>query len=240
MLIDTNIGCNINGVSLNHLAYADDMVLLAPSSQAMHLLIKQCETFVNSHSMIYNVKKSVCMCVKPKWLNNMTVPSITLNGRILEYSSVQKYLGVLINSNFNDNDDQKRQLKSIYSSGNILIRKFRQCTDDVKDHLFQMYCTSLYCGHLWYTYSKTMFSKVKVAYNAIFRMLKGIDRKCSISQMMVNSCVPTFREIIRKQSSSFIMRLEKSENVCINAIYNSVFFQTSAILSHWLQDVYNF
>ena len=34
-LSDLNIGCNVNGVRINHMFYADDSALLTPSARAL-------------------------------------------------------------------------------------------------------------------------------------------------------------------------------------------------------------
>ncbi len=80
-LNNLNIGCNLNNVSINHLVYADDTVLLAPSPSALQELIKCCELYAESHGIIYNVQKTLCMCIKPKCFKDLVIPKITLNGR---------------------------------------------------------------------------------------------------------------------------------------------------------------
>ena len=62
----SNIGCNIGGISYNILAYADDIVLLAPSWKALQFLINllyRCALFID---MSCNVAKTVCMVFNPK------------------------------------------------------------------------------------------------------------------------------------------------------------------------------
>ena len=83
-LNDLPVGCCLNGVNMNHLLYADDMVLIAPSPDALQKLIYVCEKYADSNFIKYNSKKTVCMCIKPKWLKNMFVPNFTLNGECLK------------------------------------------------------------------------------------------------------------------------------------------------------------
>ena len=47
------VGCRINGVSVNNISYADDMVLLGPTAGAIRELLKVCETYAASHGLIY-------------------------------------------------------------------------------------------------------------------------------------------------------------------------------------------
>ena len=67
-------------MSINHLTYADDVVLLAPSAHALQLLLNQCDTYVSGHDIVYNTKKTVSMCVKPKQLKSNIVYEFLLAG----------------------------------------------------------------------------------------------------------------------------------------------------------------
>ena len=56
--------CIVNGVPVNHIMYADDVVLLAPSAHALQLFLNQCDSYASGHGIVYNMKRTVCMCVK--------------------------------------------------------------------------------------------------------------------------------------------------------------------------------
>jgi hypothetical protein len=226
-------GCNLNGVCLNHLIYADDTVLLAPSPTGLQKLITICEKFAVEHSIIYNVKKTSCMCFLPKCLSKLHVVQVKLNGRLLKYVDVQKYLGIVINQDFNDDNDICRQMRAIYCRGNTLVKRFSCCTPDVKNSLFQSYCSNLYGAHLWYNFHKNILNKTKVAYNNVFRFLHKLPRSGSISQAMVSCKILTFNELLRKACTSFIQRLSTTENTCVNAIFNSLWFCTSQLNKRW-------
>ena len=43
-LNDAKVGCITNGVYMNHLMYADDLVLIAPSVRALQVLLSYCDT----------------------------------------------------------------------------------------------------------------------------------------------------------------------------------------------------
>ena len=61
-----SFGCTIINVCFNHMFYADDSVLLAPSQGALQKLVAICEEFATSNDILYNAKKSFVICVKPK------------------------------------------------------------------------------------------------------------------------------------------------------------------------------
>ena len=57
------IGCSMNGMIINHLMYADDPCIVAPSPTALQEVLDICADFPVSNSIIFNEKK--CMCFKP-------------------------------------------------------------------------------------------------------------------------------------------------------------------------------
>ena len=52
-----NVGIYVGFQQLNHLLYADDLVLLSPSLIGLRTLLQACETFAIKHDIICNSKK---------------------------------------------------------------------------------------------------------------------------------------------------------------------------------------
>ena len=46
--------CYMGNVYTGALSYADDLTLIAPSVQAMRLMLNVCEDFARSHDVIFN------------------------------------------------------------------------------------------------------------------------------------------------------------------------------------------
>ena len=65
-LSKANIGCHLYSVCTNHLFYADDSVLLAPSPVALNQLLDICEKYSQDFEITYNTTKTVCMVIRPK------------------------------------------------------------------------------------------------------------------------------------------------------------------------------
>ena len=89
-----------------------------------------------------------------------------------------KYLGHVITADLRDDKDNERQRRVLYAQGNMLVRKFYMCSEDVKTQLFRTFCTPMYIAQLWWNYSNSSSSmrKLKVAYNDVMRMLLGLPR----------------------------------------------------------------
>ena len=158
------IGCKINDVYVNHLMYADDTVLIAPSYAALQKLIDWCCNFAVDNNIIFNSEKTVCMYLNSKRYNHLVKPSFYLNGAPICYVDKERYLGFIINSLSKHDDDILKQTRSLYCRGNMLINNFKICNKAIKVQLFKSYCSSFYCGHIWYNFTQASMSKVRVAY----------------------------------------------------------------------------
>jgi len=64
-LTHIRVGCSIGGLCVNVLAYADDLVLCAPSWVGLQHLIDVLANHVNTICMFCNVIKTVCMVFSP-------------------------------------------------------------------------------------------------------------------------------------------------------------------------------
>jgi len=65
-LVKARVGCHIGTYSVGVLAYADDIVLLAPTPAAMHQVLEICDEYANEHSIVSNGNKSKCLISEPK------------------------------------------------------------------------------------------------------------------------------------------------------------------------------
>ena len=84
----SGVGCFIGNWFIGALAYADDIVLLAPSASAMRAMLHSCDTFAEQYNVIFNVSKSKCMFFPPKGCHSRRVhckPAFYINGGSVEY-----------------------------------------------------------------------------------------------------------------------------------------------------------
>ena len=119
------VGCIVNETVINHLIYADDSVLIALSAKSTYLqvLLSHCKEFAESHDIIYNLKKSVCMTYVPKCINFNINHPMFLSDKCLEYVVNHKYLCVKMSNDCNDDIGLLQQCKNIYSHCNAFNLK---------------------------------------------------------------------------------------------------------------------
>ena len=234
MLKQSNLGCHVAGVCVNHISYADDMVLLAPSAKALQALLNICSDFANLNDIVYNSTKTVCMTFRPRSFRGLRVMKFQLNGNELDFVKEVKYLGHIIHETLNDEGDIRNQWKKFNTVGNVIIRKFSSCSDHVKRTLFRAHCSAIYCGSLWTNFTVAGLRRLKVCHNDILRRLIGVPRWTSASATFARAGLDNIDVLLRKISFSLRTRIVNSQNPILNAIYSSHGFKQSRLYSRWI------
>jgi len=85
--------CRISDQFYGCLLYADDILLLSHSVNAMRRMLMVCDQFAAEFDMKFNSGKSVVLRIIGNRCNAQCVP-FTLNGEVLKFISELKYLGV--------------------------------------------------------------------------------------------------------------------------------------------------
>ena len=129
-LADLGVGCTIGEVFVGVLAYADDIVLLAPTPNAMRMMLDTCDSYAKEFNIVLNANKSKCLFSSCKRRSKQDIgpnPLFEINGRTIEYVNEWPHLGHIISSNLNDEADimQRRNIMAgqIKRVGRIFYRE---------------------------------------------------------------------------------------------------------------------
>ena len=93
------VGCVMNDMIINHILYADDIVLISPSSRGLDQLIKCCERFGIEHNIIFNVNKCAVISFKSEFMPKFNVSEFKLNRGVISLFDDCKFLGHILSSN---------------------------------------------------------------------------------------------------------------------------------------------
>ena len=191
-------GFHVNSECFNHIIYADDTVLLAPSPAALQKLIDVCNTYVSSHDLVFNVAKSKCLVVKPHSMKSLHVPTLRLDGKTINFVKKELYLGYTITDDFQDDEAILKEMRGLYARGNMIVKNFKFCSSEVKAKLFSTYCTAFYCCSMWSSFKTASLKRLHIAHNNIFRFLFTIGKRESVSVIFVKNNIPNMTIIRRK------------------------------------------
>ena len=89
-----SIGCSVGGTVVNHMLYADDIVLFAPSAKGLQKLLDISHTYGCNYDIEYNPSKSSIMYIDSRKAGNAR--SMTIGGKILNVVTAFSYLGHII------------------------------------------------------------------------------------------------------------------------------------------------
>ena len=219
----TQLGCNVGGMLINTLAYADDIVLLAPSWRALQKLIDVLFVHSTKIDMLCNTQKSVCMVFNPRDRNKLvstSYPNFTLGSSLLQFASAFKYLGHMITNDLSDDTDIEREVRNMFVRTNILARRFSRCSMYVKVALFRAYCISLYDAALWKRYKQGSMHKLSSCYNKCVKIFFNYRRRDSMTQILFNLSLPCFKTIVVNSSVVFARCYAKCRNSIIQHLYS--------------------
>ena len=237
LLCKSNVGCMIDNVCFNHLFYADDLCVLAPSPAALQQLLNICYQYGLNNDIMYNPTKSVCVVFKTSKYK-LNCPLVYLGNMAVPYQSNVRYLGVLFTSGCSDNAEIQRQTHILYARSNTVLRKFSACSLPVKLSLFQSFCTSFYCSQLWCSYSVQVYKKMNAAYNNAYRFLLGFGKMCSASHILTCNNIVTFDSLLRRNVFTFKMRLQMAQNTLVQSLMNNLTVHNSAMFRKWNSSLY--
>jgi len=128
-MVQYAIGCNVGGTYVNILAYADYIILPAPSWKWLQQLINTFTQAAQSIDMQCNVNKTVCMSYAPKNRSKIvshSFPDFTLDSMKLKFVSSFRYLGHIVQNNEcddDDDDDIAREIQNLFVRNNIFLRE---------------------------------------------------------------------------------------------------------------------
>ena len=217
-----NIGCYYSRTVINLLAYADDIVLLAPSWCGLQHLLNVIEMSSNEITMSFNTNKTVCMVFNP--INRQqvvcsTFPAFKLAGCNLTFVAQFKYLGHIIDNDLKDDSDIKREIKNLFLRANLLCRRFQRCSLQVKLKLFRAFCICFYGTALWKKFSATAIAKFKSCYHKCLKHFFGL-KYSSVTSMLFELGLPSFDTLLHNYKVSFYMSLATCDNMLVQCMKN--------------------
>ena len=132
----------------NHIMYADDICLMAPTATAMQNLLDVCHNYGAANDILFNPLKSVCIVHKPKYYK-LFCPSVNIGSEPLEFVNETTYLGFTFCNLNKDDKDILGQMTSLYARSNgyfvclviaVLLQKLFYLT------VIALLCTVPICG----------------------------------------------------------------------------------------------
>jgi hypothetical protein len=184
----TGLGCHIGSFFVGALAYADDLVLLAPSANAMRRMLRICEDYAVQFNVVFNGSKSKCLICPPTGTSRHVIqtacfPSFSIGTQSIEFVAKWPHLGHIITSECIDTDDILAAKVRLIGQINKVLYNFRKVDCQTKTRLVKAYCTSFYGAELW-DLSQSNIESLCIAWR------KGIRRVWQLPNTTHSALIP--------------------------------------------------
>ena len=155
---------------INHLMYADDVVIISPSAKCLQRLVDICAVYGQNHDILLTMTKQyVCMYMPSGNYYYLNTPFVILNGIQLVCVRIYEYLGTVMTCDNADDANMRRQRFICYARANGIIKNVSVYSPVVKATLFRTFCSNMYCSQLWRDFRSCSIRTLIVGYNHSFR-----------------------------------------------------------------------
>jgi hypothetical protein len=143
----SGIGCHVNFKYFGVVAYADDIVLLAPTIDGLNNQLKICEIWSGKNQIEFNPLKSFVICfadAKNKWPNETPIPAF-LDGKLIPTTSQVLHLGHVLTQNLDDSAELIRVAKAFNKQFHAFHCRFVGISNfQLLKQIYNSFCTSFY------------------------------------------------------------------------------------------------
>ena len=208
ILESLNVGCYVMEVFMAAFLYADDMAIVAPSVKGLRILLNVCSIFCKDWDICLNEKKSKLMYFG-KRCGDLFAPE--LNNRQLEWVDSWNYLGIDVVSGKRFGCSVTERIRKFYRCANGIFRIEGQSDDEVMLSLVHSHCIPI----LTYGMELVSFSdyreksKIRKAYNSLFRRIYGYRTFESVTDLQLSLGRPTWEMLLEDMKINFYDRLSQ-------------------------------
>ena len=180
----------------------------------------------------------MCMTILPKRYK-LSIPSLSLNNADLVYTDSIKYLVVVLNNNFLMTTEISVASWDAYMQAQILfyvnLHVVRKTWSSITWNRIVLF---IFCSDLWCDYSMSSISKLRVAYNNVFRNLLDYGSRDSASSMFAINAIDTYEARMRKAYFTFRQRLLSSTNNIVTCINTNTWLRHNYMWRKWDTSLY--
>ena len=214
---DLNVGCSILGHKTSVIAYADDVILLAPTASAVQYMFDELCGMFSKLGMSINLGKSKYIIFTKRGSKICSnAPNIYMNGLKLGREDKVIYLGVILAGNGSTLDDVNRVTSSFLKQFNGMYWRYNFLRRDMLYFLFKSYTSSFYGIDLWFEkMPDSHLDRVCIAYHKAIKRISGLNVWDSNHEACEMVGVQTFSHLRATRLVCFWHKLFHTKSVCL-------------------------
>ena len=224
------IGCYWDHHFVGILAYADDIVLLAPCQSALRSMLYSCEKFAISNGLCFNPTKT--QLIKFSFLKSSPAEApFVFCGVSLTLLPSVLHLGNKLSHNLQDDEDVMLKCRQMTKAANGLFATFGRIDPSVLTFLFESYCLSLYGACLWKLSCKSLRS-LEIAFNKCLRKIWKLPHNTHTGILHCTAGVQSLLSVVCSRSNAFSMKASSSPNRLVNVIFRESLHISYTFVGH--------
>ena len=208
------IGCHYGDIYSGAIAYADDVILLAPSAYALRCMLKIASDFGSETNIHYNGTKTQFIIFND---TSKTSPDITFEGSLLSPVSTVTHLGHILQSDLGDTSDILDRVSKTARKSAVTLQRFWGCDSSVKSKLVLSFCYTFYGAALWKLDSRELQS-VDIGLRKIARRIFSLPYRSSSRVTLLLSDTLGIHNIVANRTESFL----RKSRLCPNPLVRSI------------------
>lgn len=206
--------------------YADDVILLAPSLDAMTKMLDICVQFAEEHGLTFNAKKTQAICFSQK--KHEPKSKIKFMEEELAWRDSVNHLGHFLDCQMNMKQDLKVKLSRFIRKAHELFQCHGYADPRAKLKLISVFDMDFYGSNLWDLYGG-ISTKLFNQWNVLVRKCWNLPRS-SHSYLVENLCNEHLSSILRQRQVSFEERLKQSKNTLVGDLFWHVHLSNSSMI----------
>jgi len=169
-------GCRLCFQPANIIAYADDLLLLAPSARGLQKLLDVMDYCIGNLRLEVNTNKSQYIIFGNRCSKNIR-STVDVGGNKLNQVDCIKYLGVYLSANLSLDKDVDRVTDSFLKQSSSLFSKFRFVSLHALSFLFRAYTSSFYGINVWFEHplKSRQLTRLSVAYHKAVKRVASMN-----------------------------------------------------------------
>ena len=214
-LANSGQGCHVGKMFAGCLAYADDVVLLSPTVDALENMLKICEKYSVDFSIMFNTSKSKLLVFS----ENPTDVNVNFQGNTIRQVKSETHVGHLMSNSPHIQERRVSQAcKTLIGQFNLLSVKLGFYSPEVLYSLFQNYCMSLYGCQLWDYSNESVLASVFVTWRKCVRNIFSIpyDTHCHLVHLIAQDS--SVRVKLHKRYLKFFNGACNSNNTLVHDV----------------------
>jgi hypothetical protein len=209
----SGVGCYIGHIFVGALAYADDIILLAPTRAALTKMLKICSQYSDEYCVNFNPAKSQRMFFGDTHRINNEVP-VLLNGQIIDIVEKTSHLGNTLGTS-TASSVTKEAIGDMNRRLNVALSLFGKVDCSIMYTLFKSFCTAFYGSQLW-DYSLNVTQSVWTAWRKAVRRIFRLNPRthCYILPFLCGDA--RLEQQLHARFIKFFHGAFNSQNICVN------------------------